>query len=223
MRGQSAGGISKHVVKLVGHNLLCSATVIGRQQLLTANHCVESAGPFFVIAGGPRIAVTGHTASGQTTLLTLASPLPANYVPISTGDARRRRQLHHRGLRHRARGRAHALRRPEGGAPRHRPALRRAGRSRSAAARSAPAPAWATVAARSRSSTASASCWSASWSACRTMRASAPAASSRISLPSAATARSPPRRPATTRQVSEPHAQPRRSAAKGKRSKWAAR
>src|SRR5947209_19660380 len=45
MRGQGAGTISRHVVKLVGHNLLCSATVIGRQQLLTANHCVESGGP----------------------------------------------------------------------------------------------------------------------------------------------------------------------------------
>ena len=30
MRGSSAGGISRHVVKLVGHNLLCTATVIGR-------------------------------------------------------------------------------------------------------------------------------------------------------------------------------------------------
>lgn len=87
MRGQSAGGISRHVVKLVGHNLLCSATVIGRQQLLTANHCVESSGPFFVVAGGRKIAVTGHSASGQTTLITIASPLPANYVPISTGEA----------------------------------------------------------------------------------------------------------------------------------------
>ncbi len=87
MRGQGAGAISRHVVKLVGHNLLCSATVIGRQQLLTANHCVESGGPFFVVAGGSRIAVTSHSAQGQTTLLTLASPLPARYVPISTGDA----------------------------------------------------------------------------------------------------------------------------------------
>src|SRR6478736_10101935 len=69
MRGQGAGSISKHVVKLVGHNLLCSATVIGRQQLLTANHCVEGPGPFFVVAGSSRIAVTGHSASGQTTLL----------------------------------------------------------------------------------------------------------------------------------------------------------
>jgi hypothetical protein len=87
MRGQAAGGISRHVVKMVGHNLLCSATVIGRQQLLTANHCVESPGPFFVVAGGRKIAVTGHSASGQTTLITIASPLPANYVPISTGEA----------------------------------------------------------------------------------------------------------------------------------------
>jgi hypothetical protein len=87
MRGQGAGAIAHHVVKLVGHNLLCSATVIGHQRLLTANHCVEGSGPFFVVAGGKRIAVTGHTSAGQTTLLTLASPLPSYYVPISTGDA----------------------------------------------------------------------------------------------------------------------------------------
>jgi hypothetical protein len=61
--------------------------VIARDKLLTANHCVESAGPFFVVTPAGRIAVTSHTASGQTTLLTLASPLPANYVPIATGEA----------------------------------------------------------------------------------------------------------------------------------------
>jgi hypothetical protein len=87
MRGASAGAIGKHVVKLVGHNLLCSATVIGRQQLLTANHCVEGPGPFFVVAGGRKIAVAGHSGHGQTTMLTLASPLPANYLPIATGAA----------------------------------------------------------------------------------------------------------------------------------------
>jgi hypothetical protein len=87
MRGQGAGSISKHVVKLVGHNLLCTATVIGRQQLLTANHCVEKGGPFFVVAGGARIAVASHVGSGQVTLLTLASPLPGRFVPIATGGA----------------------------------------------------------------------------------------------------------------------------------------
>jgi hypothetical protein len=87
MRGSSAGGISRHVVKLIGHNLLCTATVIGRQQLLTANHCVEGSGPFFVVAGGRQIAVASHSASGQTTQLTLASPLPAQYIPIATGSA----------------------------------------------------------------------------------------------------------------------------------------
>src|SRR6267154_869122 len=87
MKGASAGGISRHVVKLVGHNLLCTATVVGRQELLTANHCVEGSGPFFVVAGGARIAVASHSASGQTTQLTLASPLPAQYVPIATGSA----------------------------------------------------------------------------------------------------------------------------------------
>jgi hypothetical protein len=87
MRGSSAGGIGRHVVKLVGHNLLCSAVVIGRQQLLTANHCVEGPGPFYVIAGGKRIAVASHSRAGQTTQLTLASPLPAHFVPIATGAA----------------------------------------------------------------------------------------------------------------------------------------
>jgi hypothetical protein len=87
MRGSSAGGISRHVVKLVGHNLLCTATVIGRQQLLTANHCVEGSGPFFVVAGGRQIAVASRSPSGQTTQLTLASPLPAQYIPIATGSA----------------------------------------------------------------------------------------------------------------------------------------
>jgi Trypsin len=85
MRGRTAGGISKHVVKLVGHNLLCSATVIGTTQLLTANHCVEGGGPFFVMAGGRRIPVMSHSQAGQTTLLTLAAPLPSTYVPIATG------------------------------------------------------------------------------------------------------------------------------------------
>jgi hypothetical protein len=87
MKGHSAGGISRHVVKLVGHNLLCTATVIGRQSLLTANHCVEGSGPFFVVAGGKRIAVTSHSGAGQVTQLTLASPLPGNIVPIETGSA----------------------------------------------------------------------------------------------------------------------------------------
>jgi secreted trypsin-like serine protease len=87
MRGNSAGPIARHVVKLVGHNLLCTATAIGRQQLLTANHCVEGPGPFYVIAGGHQIAVASHSPVGQVTELTLASPLPASVVPISTGPA----------------------------------------------------------------------------------------------------------------------------------------
>lgn len=87
MKGQSAGGISRHVVKLVGHNLLCTATVIGRDKLLTANHCVEGTGPFHVIAAGRQIAVTGHSAAGQVTQLTLASSLPASIVPIEAGSS----------------------------------------------------------------------------------------------------------------------------------------
>jgi len=87
MRGSTAGGIGRHVVKLVGHNLLCTATAIGRQQLLTANHCVEGPGPFYVVVGGQQIAVVSHSPAGQVTELTLASPLPASVVPIATGPA----------------------------------------------------------------------------------------------------------------------------------------
>jgi len=75
------------VVKLVGHNLLCTATVIGRDKLLTANHCVEGTGPFHVIAAGRQIAVTSHSAAGQVTQLTLASSLPASIVPIEAGSS----------------------------------------------------------------------------------------------------------------------------------------
>lgn len=87
MRGNSAGSISRHVVKLVGHNLLCTATVVGRQTLLTANHCVEGSGPFHVVVGGRQIAVASHSAAGQVTQLTLAAPLPSTVVPIATGAA----------------------------------------------------------------------------------------------------------------------------------------
>jgi len=40
-----------------------------------------------VIAAGRQIAVAGHSAAGQVTQLTLASPLPASIVPIETGAA----------------------------------------------------------------------------------------------------------------------------------------
>src|SRR3954468_20737133 len=87
MKGQSARGMSRHVVKLVGHNLLCTATAIGRDKLLIANHCVEGTGPFRVIAAGRQIAVASHRAAGPVTQLTLASPLPPSIVPIETGTA----------------------------------------------------------------------------------------------------------------------------------------
>ena len=185
MRGSSAGGIGRHVVKLVGHNLLCTAVVIGRQQLLTANHCVEGAGPFYVIAGGKRIVVASHGAAGQTTQLTLASPLPAQYVPIATGSAggegtytiagygtaQESERMRSAGLRE-ARlvndSRYNALVDP-----------RRRSPISASACMGAPAVRW-------RNSTASATCWSASSSACRTMPASALAAFSRIILRSAA-------------------------------------
>ncbi len=84
LRGQPAGGISRHVVRLSGPSILCTATVIGPQEVLTAAHCVDSYRSLSVVAGGRRIAVTG-ASRGAPARLTLARPLPAGYVPIAVG------------------------------------------------------------------------------------------------------------------------------------------
>lgn len=86
LRGQPAGGIARHVVRLSGPNLLCSATVIGPQEVLTAAHCVSGYRWLAVVAGGRRIAVTGRSG-GAPARLTLARPLPSNYLPIATGGS----------------------------------------------------------------------------------------------------------------------------------------
>lgn len=85
LRGQSAGGISRHVVRLTGPGLLCSATVIGPREVLTAAHCVNNYRSLSVTAGGRRIAVTG-ASGGAPARLTLAQPLPSSYVPIAIGS-----------------------------------------------------------------------------------------------------------------------------------------
>src|SRR4051794_18535040 len=74
MRGHGAGSISKHVVKLVGHNLLCTGAVIGRQHRLPANPRGGGSAPFFVGAGGPRVAGASHVPSGHTTPLAHPGP-----------------------------------------------------------------------------------------------------------------------------------------------------
>lgn len=84
LRGQPAGGISRHIVRLSGPGLLCTATVIGPQEVLTAAHCVSNYRSLSVIAGGRRIAVTG-ASRGAPARLTLAHALPSDYVPIAIG------------------------------------------------------------------------------------------------------------------------------------------
>jgi hypothetical protein len=84
LRGQQAGGIARHVVRLVGPNFFCSATVIGPQEVLTAAHCAAHPRSLTVIAGGRRIGVTSANG-GTPARLTLAHPLPSSYSPIATG------------------------------------------------------------------------------------------------------------------------------------------
>jgi hypothetical protein len=86
VRGHGAGGIGRHVVRLVGQGgLACSATVVGPQEVLTSNHCIDGSDPYFVVAGGRRIRVASHSGYGTVARLTLASPLPGGYAPIATG------------------------------------------------------------------------------------------------------------------------------------------
>ncbi len=92
VRGHGAGAIGRSVVRLVGRGgLSCSATVVGRQEVLTASHCIDGSDPYFVVAGGRRIPVESHGGYGDVARLALARPLPAYYAPIATeggaGDA----------------------------------------------------------------------------------------------------------------------------------------
>jgi hypothetical protein len=84
--GRDAGAISRHVVRLAGPGIyVCSGTVIGRQEVLTSAHCIDSAGPYYVLAGGKRIAIASQSDNGGTVTLRLAQPLPGSAVPIETG------------------------------------------------------------------------------------------------------------------------------------------
>jgi Trypsin len=86
VRGRPAGSIGRHVVLLVGPDFLCSATVIGRRDVLTAPHCVEDIASLHVSAGGRRIAVAARSWFGGATRLTLARDLPSRYAPIALDD-----------------------------------------------------------------------------------------------------------------------------------------
>jgi secreted trypsin-like serine protease len=88
VRGHGAGAIGRHVVRLVGRGgLSCSATVIGRQEVLTSSHCLDGSDPYFVIAGGRRIRVTSYGGYGSAARLVLASSLPGHYAAISMEDS----------------------------------------------------------------------------------------------------------------------------------------
>ena len=87
MRGSSAGGISRHVVKLVGHNLVVHR---GRDRAPATAHRQSLRRRFRPVLRDRRRQAhrcREPCAAGQTTLLTLASPLPAQYIPIATGSA----------------------------------------------------------------------------------------------------------------------------------------
>lgn len=98
-------GVRRHTVRIESsRGTLCSGTVIGRDTVLTAAHCVQGGGEFRVIALDPafrprafavvsasahRTFQAGHTPGTQPGvdlgLLKLAEPLPPDMVPIAFG------------------------------------------------------------------------------------------------------------------------------------------
>ncbi len=90
MRGQAAGAISKHMVKLVGTNLLCTATVVARDEILTVEHCVEKHKDedLQIITNAGKIQVVDRARSGAHYRLKLKRPLPKSYQPIAIQGGR---------------------------------------------------------------------------------------------------------------------------------------
>jgi hypothetical protein len=86
VRGKPAGSIARHVVRVVIPGGWCSGTVVGRQTILTAAHCLAVRGAH-VAAGGRRIAIVSSAHAGDDTVTAqLAEPLPSSFIPIRVGD-----------------------------------------------------------------------------------------------------------------------------------------
>ena len=85
VRGKPAGSIARHVVRVVIPNGWCSGTVVGRQTIMTAAHCLAGGGAY-VAAGGRRIAIASTSYAGDDTVTAhLAEPLPSSLIPIRVG------------------------------------------------------------------------------------------------------------------------------------------
>ena len=85
VRGKPAGSIARHVVRVVIPGGWCSGTVVGRQAIMTAAHCLAGGGAY-VAAGGRRIAITSTSHAGDDTVTAqLAELLPSSLAPIRVG------------------------------------------------------------------------------------------------------------------------------------------
>jgi hypothetical protein len=85
VRGKPAGSIARHVVRVMIPGGWCSGTVVGRQTILTAAHCLARRGAQ-VAAGGRRIAIVSTAHAGDDTVTAqLAEPLPSSFTPIRIG------------------------------------------------------------------------------------------------------------------------------------------
>jgi Trypsin len=85
VRGKPAGSIARHVVRVVIPGGWCSGTVVGRQAIMTAAHCLAGGGAY-VTAGGRRIAIASTSHAGEDTVtVQLAEPLPSSLTPIRVG------------------------------------------------------------------------------------------------------------------------------------------
>jgi hypothetical protein len=86
VRGKAAGSIARHVVRVVIPGGWCSGTVVGRQTIMTAAHCVAGVNAYIAV-GGRRIGIASTSYAGDDTVTAqLAEPLPSSLTPIRVGS-----------------------------------------------------------------------------------------------------------------------------------------
>src|SRR5689334_2559250 len=105
-----AGALARHIVMFTGSSgTFCTGTVIARDLVLTAGHCVDPRDRYKLIqfspSGQPVLldvasttrhpqfdikAFLNHRATADVAVLKLAQPLPASYIPAPLAPAEKK-------------------------------------------------------------------------------------------------------------------------------------